>query len=110
MQNKGYTIPELMVLIIVIGIFSFVAIDKASYAFEDTTTNNDQIKEMILVKSATVYGNKKIDEVKANTMYITGKDLVDAEYLIDEENTYTNAKIRLSYNKETESVEAEVLK
>ena len=110
MKNEGYTIPELIIVIILIGVFSIVAINKASYAFVDTNTINSETEEMILIKSATTYGKSIIDKLKNEDQYITGKDLTEADYLVDDENVYTNTKIKLSYNAETDSVSVEILK
>ena len=110
MKNKGYTIPELVVVILVIGIFSIVAINKASYAFVDTDTIGEQTQNLILIKSATSYANSIKDELK-NEMerYILGKDLVAAGYLIDDENNYISMKIKLSYSVDTDKVSVEII-
>lgn len=110
MQKSGYTIPELLVVVVVVGIFSMVAINKASYAFEDTNEVTAQTEEMILIKSATAYANSILDSLKEEDVYLTGKDLVEKEYLVDDSNTYGNTKIKLSYKEETNSVSVEILK
>lgn len=110
MQNKGYTIPELIVVIVIVGIFSIVAINKASYAFVDSDAINEETEEMILIKTSTAYANSIIETLKTDDIYITGKDLVEAEYLIDDDHIFTNVKLKLSYNKETNSPQVEILK
>lgn len=110
MQKEGYTIPELIIVIVIVGVFSIIAINKASYAFVDTDKVNEQTQDMILIKSATAYGKSIIETLKNGEQYITGKDLIDAEYLIDDNNVYNNAKIKLSYNVEGDSVSVEILK
>ncbi len=110
MNSKGYTIPELIIIIVVMGIISLFAINKVSYALEDTEVNMEQTREMILIKSATVYANSIIDSLKEKEAYITGKDLTEAEYLVDDDRIYANEKIKLSYNAETDSVSVEILK
>ena len=110
MQNKGYTILELIVVIIVVGIFSIVAINKASYAFVDNDAITEETEEMILIKTSTAYASSILDTLKTDDIYITGKDLVEAEYLVDDEHIYTNVKLKLSYNKETGSPVVEILK
>ena len=110
MQNKGYTIPELIVVIVVVGIFSLVAINKASYAFVDNDSLTKETEEMILIKTSTDYANSILDTLKESDVYITGKDLVEANYLVDDDNIYTNVKLKLSYNETTASANVEVLK
>ena len=110
MQNKGYTIPELIIVIVVVGIFSLVAINKASYAFVDNDSITEETEEMILIKTSTNYANSILDTLKESDVYITGKDLVEANYLVDDDNIYTNVKLKLSYNENTSSANVEILK
>lgn len=110
MQDKGYTIPELIVVIVVVGIFSIVAINKASYAFVDTDTIGEETEKMILIKSSSAYANSIKEELKSEKeRYILGRDLVTAGYLVDDDNLYTNKKVKISYNGETEEISVEIL-
>ncbi len=109
-KNKGYTIPELIVVIVVVGIFSVIAINKASYAFVDTDAIGEQTEKMILIKSATAYANSIKEELKSDVdRYIIGRDLVEADYLIDDDHIYTNVKIKLSYHSDTDTVSVDIL-
>lgn len=110
MQNRGYTIPELVVVIIVVGIFSVLAINKASYAFVDNDIISEETEEMILIKTSTSYANSIIETLKMDDIYITGKDLVEANFLIDDDHVFSNVKLKLSYNKETNAPNVEILK
>ena len=110
MQNKGYTIPELIIVIVVVGIFSLVAINKVSYAFVDNDSLTEETENLILIKTSTEYANSILDTLKVEDVYITGKDLVEANYLVDDNNIYTNVKLKLSYNETTASANVEVLK
>ncbi len=109
MQNKGYTIPELIIVIVIIGIFSIILINKTSYAFENIDNGAKETEKMILIKTAQNYANSILDRVKEEEQYIMGKDLVDAGYLVDSENKYSNIKIKLTYSKESNSVNVEIL-
>lgn len=109
MKNKGYTIPELLVVIVVVGIFAIVAINKASYAFVDDDSINKETEEMILIKTSTAYANSILETLKSDDIYITGKDIADAGFLVDDDNTYANIKLKLSYNAETNSPVVEIL-
>lgn len=111
MQDKGYTIPELIIVIIVVGIFSIVAINKASYAFVDTDTIGEQTEHLILIKSASTYANNIKEELKAEKeRYILGSDLVEAGYLVDDEHIYSTIKVKISYKEETDQISVEILK
>ena len=109
MQNKGYTIPELIIIIIIVGIFSLVLINKSSNIFVDTNDLTEETQKLILIKSSTDYANSIIDTLKVEDKYITGKDLVETEYLVDDENIYSDVKIKLSYDTNTESPKVEIL-
>lgn len=109
-QNKGYTIIELIVVIVVVGIFSLIAINKASYAFVDSDVVNEETEEMILIKTSTAYANSILETLKNDDIYVTGKDIEDAGYLVDDEHTLSNVKLKLSYNAETNSAKVEILK
>lgn len=108
-NNKGYTIIELVVLIVVIGVFSLFTINKVSYAFEDNNKVSEESEKLILLKAANSYAENIKDTLEENDVYITGKDLVDEEYLIDDEHKLVNIKLKLSYNKDTEKTFVEVL-
>lgn len=110
MQNRGYTIPELIVVAVVLGLFSIVTINKASYAFVDTNEVSETTEEMILIKSATAYGNSIKETLKSEkTKYISASDLVTAGYLVDDEE-YKNVKVKLDYKEDTDSVSVEIIK
>lgn len=109
MQNRGYTIPELIIVIVIVGIFSMVLISKTSYAFTDTDEVAKDTERLILIKSATDYGNSILETVKEKDQYITGKDLMEAEYLIDENNRYQDIKLKLSYDVGSNSTKVEIL-
>ncbi len=110
MQNKGYTVPELFVVIVIVGIFSMLAINKVSYAFLDSDKTSDETRDLVITKVASVYAETIKETLKENEIYITGKDLVDAGFLVDDDHTFTNIKLKLSYNKETNSPHIEILK
>lgn len=110
MQNKGYTIPELIIVVVVVGIFSLVAISKASYAFQNDDDITEETKEMILIKTSKAYGASILETLKNDDIYINGKDLVEAGFLVDDDNTYGNVKLKLSYNAATNSANVEILK
>ncbi len=111
MKNKeGYTIPELIVVAVLLGIFSIVTINKVSYAFLDTKEMNEKSEEMVISKSASIYGNDHKNDLKEEkTKYVLGKDLIEAGYLADIED-YKNIRVKLEYVEATDSVSAEIMK
>lgn len=110
MENRGYTIPELIVVAVVLGLFSIITINKVSYAFVDTNEVSENTEEMILVKSATTYGNKNKETIKnEKSVYISASDLVEAGYLADDED-YKNVKVKIDYKEDTDSISVEVIK
>ena len=109
MKKNGYTIPELMIVIVVMGLIAIVVINKASFAFTDPNETSSQTDEMILKKSDLAYGRKQIESLKMEDQYISGKDLIDNDYLIDSENKFSNVKIKLSYNAVEDNISVEIL-
>jgi prepilin-type N-terminal cleavage/methylation domain-containing protein len=110
MQNRGYTIPELIVVAVVLGLFSIVAINKASYAFVDTNTISEETENLILIKSGTAYASSIKETLKEeNTKYVSTEELVEAGYLSDNDN-YKNIKIKIDYIEETDSFSVEVIR
>lgn len=110
MKNKGYTVPELLIVFVVLGIFALIAINKVSYAFVDGDTTREETDKLILIKTSMAYANSIIETLKTNDIYITGKDIKEAGFLVDDENNYANVKIKLSYNRESSSPIVEILK
>lgn len=87
MKNKdGYTIVELIIVIVVIGIFAFVTINKASYAFSDNTEVLKELEEQktALIETAALKYAKEHKEVfgDANKTYIRVSDLIKENYLL----------------------------
>ena len=108
--SRGYTIPEFIIVAIVLGLFSIVTINKASYAFEDGSSASEKVVEMILVKSATAYGESIKETLKEEkTKYVSSSDLVSTGYLVDDEE-YKGLKIKIEYKEETDSVSVEIIK
>ena len=109
MNNKGYTLPELIILAVVLGIISFVTINKASYAFEETEAKTTKTEEKVIIKSATLYGESIKDTLKKEkSKYILATDLIEAGYLGDVEE-YHSLKIKLEYEEKTDQIAVELI-
>lgn len=102
-NNRGYTVIELIVVIAVVGVFAFITINKASYAFSDNTGVDSNIvlqKTELIEKQAVLYAkdNEEIFE-NTHTTYIRVQDLINNNYLLatysEDENFDSNQKIKL---------------
>jgi len=103
-NNKGYTVIELIVVIAVVGIFAFAAINKASYAFSDKVEATKELEKqrVALIESAAVkYAEDNKEEIfkDSASTYIRVVDLVDNDYLFtavgEDSETENNKKIKL---------------
>ncbi len=102
MKNKGYTIPELIIVIAGLGIVFLITIIRTSYAF-----SNDSNKEVLesnyylIEKQAEVYGEINKDKFnEGGELYILAKDLVKEGLLpLDENNNILSSKKDLSNTK-----------
>jgi len=104
MKNKnGYTVIELVIVIAIVSVFSFVAINKASYAFSDKGSNDAVLKEQqteLIEKAAQKYGeaHSEIFE-ESDTTYIRVSDLISEDYLLNNviNNFDKSQKIKLTF-------------
>lgn len=105
MKNKGYTLPELIIIIAGLGIVSAIVLFKISTAF--SSDNTDKIMEenyFLIEKQAKVYGEKNKNSFnETGELYIMAKDLVEAKLLPVEDNKIlscdkdlSNIKIKLT--------------
>lgn len=96
-NNKGYTVLELIIVIAVVGVFAFVAINKASYAFSEDIIANEQLVEQkikMIEKQAIKYAEEHIEVFEdSNTAYIRVVDLIDANYILDSEFFENNKEV-----------------
>lgn len=111
MKKNGYTIPELFVVIIVVGLIALVSITKVSYAFQEINNTEKQKEDVkLVVEEATQYyaKNKKEEFAKEEPSYIYAKEVAQAGYLFEKEE-YNTMKVKITYNKTTETFLAEVI-
>lgn len=102
-NNRGYTVVELIVVILVVGVIAFVCINKASYAFSDQEIAVTELMEQkieLIEKQAIKYGedNKDLFE-ESKTIYIRLIDLIENKYLLNNSDSEinNNQKIKLEY-------------
>lgn len=113
LKNKnGYTIPELFIVILIVGVIMAVGISKVSYAYENINQTEEQQQELeALVKQASIaYAETKKEEFKKEPeTYIYAKEVAMAGFLFEKEE-YNSMKIKLTYNQQKDSFTAEVVK
>lgn len=111
-NRKGYTVLELLVVIILFGVLVAFTISKTAYSFENDTTEYYEVTMKSIESNAKRYA-ESLEELKSSeTKIITVKDLVSAGYLeadnkngdiIDPRNsnsTLNNVKIKLTYDED----------
>ena len=102
MKKNGYTLPELLVLLGVVSLIAIISIVKISFAYSDIN-NADEIK------ASLSYSNTILDRIKdEKVVYVTGKDLIKAGFLVDDES-YNSLKVKLSYNEKKDKINYEVV-
>lgn len=111
MKNKnGYTIPELLIIVGVLGLIALVMITKVSFAFSQINNPEEQ-KELTntLVEQASIaYAKSKKEEFMEEDKYIYAKEVASAGFLFEKEE-YNTMKIKIKYIKDTKTFEAEVV-
>ena len=119
MKKNGYTLVELLVLVVAMGVAAFFTIRNVSYALVDNT--NELYNESIysILEAAKTYGNDNLEALKESSMVITVQDLIDKSYLGSDENgnfkdirtegaTLNDLKIAISYDEENNSIKAKL--
>lgn len=112
MNNKGYTVIELIIVMVIFGIITAVAIGTTSHAFKEDTEEYYRVRVKDIESNAKRYG-MTLEEVKTEgSKVITVKDLVDAGYLSpdnekgdiinprNQKTTMNNTKIKITYSEE----------
>ena len=112
MNNKGYTVIELIIVMIVFGIITAITIGATSNAFKDDTDTYYKVKVKDIEANAKRYG-MTLEEVKTEgSKVVTVKDIVDAGFLspdnkdgdiLDPRNqkvTMNNTKVKITYSEE----------
>ena len=118
-RKNGYTVIDILAVIVGLGLLTLFTIPKLSYAFLD---NKDELYNESLnlyLTQAENYGNTIKDEVKADDTYIVSiKDLVDKGYIgtvsgsvndIRDGSSMLDIKFHLIYDEEHDNVYAELV-
>ncbi len=110
-NQKGYTIPELLVVMVVVGIIAIVCIVKVSFAFSEISNPEEQKEktERLVELASETYAKSKEDEFKKEEdTYIFAKEVAQAGFLF-ERDEYNSMKVKISYDKETDTFKTEVV-
>jgi len=121
LNKLGYTKVEVLVIVVLLGIVTFITINKTSYAFAiDESGAVNEVKGLI-EKQAEEYALDNLDLFKeSNTTFINASDLVDHGYFITDESglitnpadaskNYNDSKIKLEYDKDKNKVIATLI-
>ena len=119
-KKNGYTAIDLLIVIVVFGAITIFGISKVSYALSDDKTELYNLEIKYLETQAKAYGQTQIEELKQSSKTTTVNSLIAEKYVQadddkgnvldprDEKRTLNDKKIKLSYNAETDSVEAKL--
>ena len=120
MNKLGYSKIEILVVIVLLGIVAFITINKTSYAFAVGSEAIDEVKYLIKVQAEDyALANTTLFDETATT-YISVDDLIEAGYLIgnddglltdptDSSKNLNDTKVKLEYNAEENNVTATVV-
>ena len=107
MNKKGYTMPELLVVLGVVTLIAIISIVKVSFAFSDIN-NSEEIKkqeELLIEKASLGYAKTIENRIKdEKVVYVSGEELINSKFLTDE-----NLKIKLYYNETNDEIKYELI-
>lgn len=121
MKKNGYTIPELVIVIVIFGVIYFLIANNISYAF--SLNVEEELYNLTIdniEKTAKIYGENNLELFKEDKdIYLTVSELIENNILTAEEGKLTdprnsskdlnNLKVKLTLEDENK-VTAKVLK
>lgn len=111
-KKNGFAIKEMIILSGVLAIVFGIAITKISFAYTDAL-REDEINEGVyhsLIVAAEAYAKVKSEEFKEKETFIYGSDLIDAEFIVENEDLdYKNTKIKVLYDEASKKYKAEIV-
>lgn len=115
MNNKGYTIPELVVVIVVIGVGYFLVANHLSYAF-DVNYEDEMYAQTIkyIEENAQIYAEANLDTFSE---YMSVDELVEKGFLLNTDGKVIDPRdqnkslndLRIKLTRKGDKVTAEVL-
>lgn len=117
LNKLGYTKVEVLIIIILLGVATFITINSTSYAF---AMNDDSVNDTkrLIEHQAEEYALDNLDLFKeSDTNYILVSDLVEKNYMMANEDgkvtnpnnikeNFNDNKIKLEYDKENNKAKA----
>ena len=109
-NKKGYTIPEMLIVIGILGIFTLVVLVSTSNAFKDNDQELYAEKTKLIVHQTELYAKTLSNLEEQGYMIVTLSDVIKAGYYVaddDEGNvidprnskaTLNGMKIKILYN------------
>ncbi len=120
MKKNGYTALEMLVVIVVLGVFTLVILSTTSYAYKDRSIGYYEEIEHLVEKQARLYAETLNNLKEEENLVITLNDLVSAGYYIADDSeghvvdprnskaTLNGLRIKLSYGSDG-SISATIL-
>ena len=111
-MGNGYSIKQMVIAIVIVGIFTFVIIGTTSNAFKDDSQVYYEQVEKMIIHNAEIYGKTLEALPTEGSMIITVDDLVKAGYYgdvdkdgnvknpLNSNGTLNSLKIKLVYQED----------
>ena len=108
-MKNGYTIKQMLIVIIILGIFTLGLFATTSNAYKDSSNDYYADKILVIEKQAELYAETLPELKETGNTVITVNDLVEANYYVADKNgdvidprndkaTLNSLKIKLSYD------------
>lgn len=122
MKNKGYTITDILIVIVLLGVSALIIIPSVSNAFK-TNNNEAHDKQMnMYLEQAKKYGLEHLDKLKEhdNILVLSLDELIDEGYIValvdknlydakDNTTIINDMKIKITYDSDRDLVFTEYL-
>lgn len=121
MKSKGYTVVDILVIIVVLGALALLTLPNMSLAFKDNKEELYQNQIRLYLEQAKLYGENNKDKFDDdNTMVVTIDELIEEGYIgayvsdkiydvRDNVTELNKMKIRITYNEDDDTVDAKVV-
>ena len=119
MNNKGYTIIDMVVLIAILAVSAIIILPKVSYAFSNNLDSLYQNELNSYINIAEDYAKSNLDTLKKDgNMVISLDDLVKNGFISPEDSEgnvfdirdnktiINDMKLKIIYNEEDDTIEA----
>lgn len=111
MNKKGYTMPELLVVLGVVTLIAIISIVKVSFAFSDIN-NSEEIEkqeELLIEKASLGYAKTIENRIRdEKVVYVSGTELIESKFLAADDK-YKVLKIKLYYSDSNDTINYEVV-